>query len=108
MVIEHWNSEQDGALSEDSLRQKLEDRGYQVTRYVYSPGTVFPPHSHEVDKIDAVLSGQFKMRMLGKAMILQAGDCLAVPRGEIHSAEVVGDDPVVSLDAVKIQSAKAR
>ena len=108
MVVEHWNSEQHGVLSEDSLRQKLEARGYQVTRYVYPPGTVFPPHRHGVDKIDAVLSGQFKMNMQGKAMILQAGDCLVVPRGEIHSAAVVGDDPVVSLDAVRIQSANRR
>jgi mannose-6-phosphate isomerase-like protein (cupin superfamily) len=42
------------------------------------------------------------MRMQGKTVVLEAGDCLAVPRGEIHSAEVVGDQPVVSLDAIRI------
>lgn len=102
MEVEHWNSQQDGSLSEQALRAKLETRGYQVTRYVYPPGTVFPPHSHGVDKIDAVLSGRFQMRMQGKTVVLKAGDCLAVPRGEIHSAEVVGDQPVVSLDAIRI------
>ena len=102
MAVEHWNSQQDGSLSEQTLRAKLETRGYQVTRYVYPPGTVFPPHSHGVDKIDAVLSGQFQMRLQGKTDVLEAGDCLAVPRGEIHSAEVVGDQPVVSLDAIRI------
>ena len=101
MAVEHWNSQQDGSLSEQTLRAKLETRGYQVTRYVYPPGTVFPPHSHGVDKIDAVLSGWFQMRMQGKTVVLEAGDCLAVPRGEIHSAEVVGDQPVVSLDAIR-------
>ncbi len=103
MQIEHWNSEQNGSLSESALRTRLEARGYQVTRYVYPPGTVFPPHSHGVDKIDAVMSGQFKMTMQGRSVILKAGDCLAVPRGEIHSAEVVGDQPVVSLDAVRVK-----
>lgn len=33
--------------------------------------------------------------------ILEEGDCVAVPRGTMHSAEVVGDEPVVSLDATK-------
>lgn len=99
--MEHWNSEQDGPLSEAALRAKLEARGYQVTRYVYPPGTIFPPHTHGVDKIDAVVSGRFRMSMQGRAVILEAGDCLTVPRGELHSAEVVGDEPVVSLDAVR-------
>jgi mannose-6-phosphate isomerase-like protein (cupin superfamily) len=34
-------------------------------------------------------------------VILEAGDCLHVPRGAEHSAEVVGDEPVVSLDGVR-------
>ncbi len=38
----------------------------------------------------------------GTEVILEAGDCLAVPKGTLHSAEVVGDTPVVSLDAVPI------
>lgn len=59
MAVEHWNPEREDILSEDSLRRKLEARGYQVTRYVYPPGTVFPPHTHSVDKIDAVVSGRF-------------------------------------------------
>ncbi|MDH3947834.1 MAG: cupin domain-containing protein [Gammaproteobacteria bacterium] len=102
MAVEHWNSEQNGTLSEDALRRKLKVRGYQVTRYVYPPGTVFPPHTHGVDKIDAVVSGRFQMSMQGHSVILEAGDCLAVPSGVVHSAEVVGDQPVVSLDAVRI------
>ena len=102
MAIEHWNTEHDGALSEDSLRCKLEARGYQVSCYVYPPGTVFPPHAHAVDKIDAVVSGRFQMSMQGQAVILEVGDCLAVPRGVVHSAEVVGDQAVVSRDAIKI------
>ena len=102
MAIEHWNTEQDGTLSEEGLRRKLEARGYHVSRYVYPPGTVFPPHTHGVDKIDAVVSGRFQMSMQGQAVILEAGDCLAVPRGVVHSAEVVGEQAVVSLDAVKL------
>lgn len=101
MKVERWDEERDGPLTEIALRRKLEGRGYRVTRYVYPPGTFFPDHAHGVDKIDAVLAGRFRLKMQGGEVILEAGDCLAVPRGVVHSAEVVGDASVVSLDAVK-------
>ena len=99
--LKHWNEQVDGELTESAMREYLENQGYTVSRYVYPPGTYFPDHTHEEDKIDAVLSGQFMMRMEGETVILEAGDALAVPRGVAHSAEVVGHEPVVSLDAVK-------
>jgi quercetin dioxygenase-like cupin family protein len=99
--VEHWNAEIEGALTEEQLRRKLEGRGYQVTRYSYSAGTVFPEHVHAVDKVDAVVAGRFRMTMRGKVVVLEPGDCMVVPAGTVHSAEVVGDQPVVSLDAVK-------
>jgi mannose-6-phosphate isomerase-like protein (cupin superfamily) len=101
MQIEHWDEDRDGVLNEVNMRAKLEARGYRVSRYVYRPGTFFPEHEHGVDKIDGVLAGRFRMTMQGREAVLQAGDCLAVPRGMLHSAEVVGDVPVISLDAVR-------
>ncbi len=101
MGVERWDEKKEGPLSERALRRKLEKRGYHVSLYTYSPGTRFPDHRHDVDKIDAVLSGRFRMTMGGRAVILEAGDCLVVPRGTVHSAEVVGDEPVVSLDAIR-------
>jgi quercetin dioxygenase-like cupin family protein len=101
MPIEHWDEERDGVLNEDNLRRKLEDRGYRVSRYVYPPGTFFPPHEHAVDKIDGVLAGRFRLTMHGRELVLGPGDCLAVPHGAVHSAEVAGPEPVISLDAVR-------
>jgi len=101
MQIEHWHPDRDGPLSEANMRRKLEDRGYIVHKYVYPPGTHFPEHDHGVDKIDGVLSGRFRMSMSGGSVVLNAGDLLVVPKHVFHSAEVVGDEPVVSLDAVK-------
>ncbi len=101
MQAEHWDPDTDGPLGEQSMRRKLAARGYSVTRYVYPPGTAFPAHTHGVDKIDAVLSGRLRMTMEGGSVVLEPGDCLAVPRGTVHSAEVVGSEAVVSLDAVK-------
>ena len=87
--------------TEEALRRSLEARGYRVSCYTYPPGTVFPAHTHDVDKIDAVVSGRFRMTVEGIEAVLGPGDCLEVPRRTVHSAEVVGDQPVVSLDAVR-------
>jgi quercetin dioxygenase-like cupin family protein len=100
MDIRRWNPAQDGLLSEQSLRRKLEGLGYSVQRYVYPPGTCFPPHTHDSNKMDAVLSGQFRITMAGESVVLEAGDAVAVPAGVEHSAETAGDEPVVSLDGV--------
>ena len=102
MAVEHWDPERDGPFSEDALRRKIEARGYRVERYVYPPGTVFPPHTHPVDKIDAVVSGRFRITMRGRTYLLQPGDLIHVPRGTVHDAAVVGDEPVISLDGVRI------
>ena len=80
-----------------TLRAEINDR---LARYTYPPGTCFAPHTHGVDKIDGVLSGRFRMTIQGKTLILEAGEMLAVPKGALHSAEVVGDAPVVSLDGI--------
>jgi quercetin dioxygenase-like cupin family protein len=101
MGVQRWNSEEDGPLTEQAVRAKLEELGYSVARYDYPPGTYFPPHQHDVDKIAAVLDGRFRLAMEGYEVVLGAGDWLEVPRGTVHSAEVVGDATVVSLDAVR-------
>ena len=61
--LEKWNTKQEGPLSEKALRKKLEQLGYSVSRYEYPPGTYFTDHTHDIDKIDAVLSGRFRMKM---------------------------------------------
>jgi len=101
MKIRRWNPETDGPLTEAAVRRMLEGQGYSVSKYVYPPGTCFPDHTHSIDKIDAVLSGRFRMVLEGTEALLEAGDMLAVPRGAVHSAEVIGNESVVSLDATK-------
>jgi len=101
MRVERWNEKRDGSFSEPALRRKLERLGYSVCRYTYPPGACFPPHAHAEEKMDAVVSGRFRIRMGGEEVVLEAGDAVLVPPGAEHSAEVVGAQSVVSLDAVK-------
>jgi quercetin dioxygenase-like cupin family protein len=101
MPIHHWNPALDGDFSEAALRRKLDAQGFSVARYVYPPGTVFPDHTHGVDKIDAVIAGQLRLIIGGHVAMLGPGDWVYVPRGVTHNAAVIGNEPVVSLDAVK-------
>lgn len=101
MAVQQWSAA-DGPFSELALRAKLEGMGYRVAKYVYEPGTVFPDHQHDVDKIDAVLSGRFRLVVRGHMKVLGPGEWIEIPRGAVHNATVVGDKPVVSLDAVRL------
>jgi quercetin dioxygenase-like cupin family protein len=98
MQVDHWDESRDGPLTESALRRKLESLGYRVSRWVYPPGTIFDFHSHAYDKMDAVVSGRFRMTMRDETVVLGPGDALHVPAGAFHRAEVVGSESVVSLD----------
>ena len=96
----HWNPEW-GSLSEDVMTRLLVAEGYQVSCYQYPPGTCFPPHTHPLDKKDAVLRGRLRISWDGGASVLGPGDMIEIPAGWFHSAEVVGAETVVSLDATR-------
>ena len=100
-MIEPWDESKWGTLNEDNMRRKLMAEGYSVARYVYTKGTVFSDHIHSVDKKDAVIDGELLITMGGEEFLLRAGDSIEVPRDVVHSAQVVGDESVVSMDAVK-------
>jgi quercetin dioxygenase-like cupin family protein len=98
LKIERWKKEW-GELSEAAMRRRLEIEGYTVARYAYAPGTLFANHTHSFDKKDALVSGRFLIRALGQEFTLGPGDAIEVPAGTVHSAEVLGDETVISLDA---------
>jgi len=98
--VEHWQKEW-GPLSEVAMRKRLEAEGYAVSRYTYPPGTYFSAHTHDVDKKDTVLRGRLKIGAEGREVVLEPGDMIEIPAGAVHTAEVVGEEPVVSLDATR-------
>jgi mannose-6-phosphate isomerase-like protein (cupin superfamily) len=51
--------------------------------------------------MDAVVSGRLRITSPTGSLILEAGDAVRVPRGLPHAAEVVGEEPVVSLDGTR-------
>lgn len=101
MQIQSWNPETDGIFSITALVNKLETSGFSCTRYTYPPGTFFPEHVHDVEKIDAVVQGTFRITAGNREYLLQEGDSIRIPAGTAHSAEVIGNCSVVAIDAVK-------
>ena len=97
--LRRWDAEEDGPPEQERLLDLLRARGFHASRHVYPPGTTFDEHTHDVDKIDAVVSGRFRMTAPGQEAVLEPGDWLEVPAGTPHTARVVGDEPVVTLDA---------
>ncbi len=101
LYVEHWDPAW-GELNEANMRRRLEQEGYQVHRYLYHPGTFFSEHTHDMDKKDTVLRGRLKIGTDDGEVILESGDMIAIPAGMAHTAEVVGDETVVSLDATRV------
>ncbi|VDK40055.1 unnamed protein product [Taenia asiatica] len=96
LKITHWDVNTDGVFSEGKLKEKLEKEGFTVIPYTFSPGTVFPDHTHVVDKKDGITAGKFSFTMHGKTVILSAGDTIFVPKNTVHASHVVGDEDVHS------------
>ena len=102
MAVHRWNTALEGEFSEAALRAKLEGLGYHIARYVYPPGTVFPDHKHGIDKIDAVVSGTFRLVIGGHVAVLGPGDTVTV-RGGTHQ-----DSRTPALDVVVLGGAPIR
>ncbi len=98
--VRRWRDHHDAAPDPARVRAALEALGCTVTRYVYPPGTCFPPHRHDRAKCDAVLSGCLRIGVGNRHYDLAAGDMVLLPAGVEHSAEVIGESAVVSLDGV--------
>ncbi len=99
--MERWDVKSEGSFSQDGVIRKLSIWGYKAKKHVYPTGTHLPDEAVDYDRIDAVLSGHFKVTLEGEELVLRAGDCLFIPRGTPRSAEVIGNQPVMCLEGYK-------
>lgn len=83
------------------LQARLEADGYQVSLYLLAPGTSFGEHCRPEARIEAIFAGQLQLVIGGCLHLLGPGDWLEVPAGITVVAEVVGDEPVLGLDAAR-------
>ena len=84
-----------------SIKHALRGEGYNLYVYSYPGGMCFPRHSHNHDTIHVVLSGTVKIVIDGTEHILKLGERFAIAAGTVHSAEVLGDIPLICIDATR-------
>uniref|UniRef100_A0A0B7A2P4 Cupin type-2 domain-containing protein n=1 Tax=Arion vulgaris TaxID=1028688 RepID=A0A0B7A2P4_9EUPU len=97
--LQKWDKLNDGVLNDENMAKKLLLMGYHCTKYVFSPGTDFPDHTHNMSKMDAITSGKFLISMYGQQVIMEPGDIVEVPKNTVHNAHVVGSDNVTLFDS---------
>jgi quercetin dioxygenase-like cupin family protein len=70
-----------------------------VTRLTIQPGATLPEHEHPYQRYGYVLSGHLKVTMsdTGQSFTYAPGDFIVEVRNQWHSANPVGDQPVVLL-----------
>src|SRR5512143_1518619 len=72
--------------TEDLLRQRLTDEGFEVFRWHDVAATDYQPHSHDHDESLWVIDGEMTFGAGGREFHLRAGDRLMLPKGTIHTA----------------------
>ncbi|WP_143711360.1 cupin domain-containing protein [Magnetococcus marinus] len=85
-----------------AMEQEMRQLGCYPITYHYAPNSYFAPHTHGVDKIVGVVAGCFLLRLQGQRVELGPMQGVRVPALVRHDAEVVGEETVISVDALAV------
>jgi quercetin dioxygenase-like cupin family protein len=88
-----------GQVTINKVRARLEQEGLHPYRFDMVPGDSYPDHSHHDVEVRWVVSGCMRVSIGKEELILAPGDRLDLAPNVVHSAEVVGDEVVVTLGA---------
>jgi quercetin dioxygenase-like cupin family protein len=88
-------------LSEDEIKRRVTDAGFDPLRVSDPPGYVYTPHSHEETKLLAFLHGGMRVTVAGVLYECTAGDELIIPGNVEHSA-VIGAEGCVYFWSEKV------
>ena len=68
-----------------------------LSLHTEEPGTGAPLHTHSIDELIVILSGELEVRINGQTHRVVKDHTLAVPPGTEHGFTVVGDEPAKLL-----------
>jgi quercetin dioxygenase-like cupin family protein len=91
--------EYSGRNTINKIRARLEQEGLSPYRFDMIPGDVYGDHAHPEAEIRWVVSGRMRIRVNDEEIILEPGDRLELAADVVHSADVFGDEAVVTLCA---------
>jgi len=106
MTIERWEPRTSGPLSEGALREKLESRGFRVSRRSLPAGATMARPADENLRVTAVVEGLVKVSLPADSAILSPGDIVHVAAGAVFRLEVLGTAAAVCFDGVQVSEFK--
>lgn len=113
ITLTRW-PESAGQITINKIRARLEQEGLRPTRFEMVPGDVYGDHAHPEAEIRWVVSGRMRIVVREGArpgapgvggcehydeIILEPGDRLDLAANVVHSADVFGEEVVVTLCA---------
>ncbi len=98
VAVTHWPANA-GQVTINKIRARLEQEGLAPYRFDMVPGDVYGDHLHPEAEIRWVVSGRMRVMVNDEEIILEPGDRLDLAANVVHSADVFGDEVVVTLCA---------
>ena len=98
ITLTRW-PESAGQITINKIRARLEQEGLRPTRFEMVPGDVYGDHAHPEAEIRWVVSGRMRILVNQEELILEPGDRLDLAANVVHSADVFGEEVVVTLCA---------
>ena len=98
VTVTHWPANA-GQVTINKVRARLEQEGLTPSRFDMLPGDAYGDHAHPDAEIRCVVSGRMRVLVRDEEIILEPGDRLDLAANVVHSADVFGDEAVVTLCA---------
>jgi quercetin dioxygenase-like cupin family protein len=98
ITLTRWPADA-GQITINKIRARLEQEGLRPYRFDMIPGDCYGDHSHPEAEIRWVVSGRMRVLMDHEELILEPGDRLDLVANVVHSADVFGEEVVVTLCA---------
>jgi quercetin dioxygenase-like cupin family protein len=98
ITLTRW-PESAGQITINKVRARLEQEGLRPYRFEMIPGDEYGDHAHPDAEIRWVVSGRMRVVVGHEELILEPGDRLDLAANVVHSADVVGEEVVVTLCA---------
>lgn len=94
--VERWTSPEESDSA--TLSRRMIADGYRVSTWIDHAGATYPQHEHGTDQSHWIISGTLELDVEVRGVVaLRAGDRDFMPAGTVHSARVIGDEPVFYL-----------
>lgn len=97
--VTHWGADEPRVLSQDCSIWSAPGESVHLLKMRLRAGVAFAEHNHDAEQITSVLSGALEFTLAGEVTVLYAGDTVVVPSNVRHSAKVVSEEDVFTVEA---------